>query len=101
VLHCPEPEATGYRVIVAPDVLEVHYEEPVDRALGDVHDKCTRNHQRKRLWTVVRDVEQHLSVNGPWQYELSEIYYTPEVTAAVQVLLTAETTQEEISQLAA
>jgi transposase len=74
---------------------------PIERALGDVHDKCTRNHQRKRLWTVVRDVEQHLSVNGPWQYELSEIYYTPEVTAAVQVLLTAETTQEEISQLAA
>jgi hypothetical protein len=74
---------------------------PIERAFGDVHDKCTRNHQRKRLWTVVRDVEQHLSVNGPWQYELSEIYYTPEVTAAVQVLLTAETTQEEISQLAA
>ncbi len=67
---------------MAPDALEVHYEEPVERAFGDVHEKCTRNHQRKRLWTLVRDVGQHLAVNGPWQYALSEIYYTPEVTAA-------------------
>ena len=74
---------------------------PIERAFGDVHDKCTRNHQRKRLWTLVRDVERHLSINGPWRYELSEIYYTPEVTAAVQDLLTAETAHEEISQLAA
>jgi transposase len=74
---------------------------PIERAFGDVHDKCTRNHKRKRLWTVVRDVAQHLSVNGPWQYVLSEIYYTPEVTAAVELLLTVEMAQEEISQLAA
>jgi transposase len=74
---------------------------PIERAFGDVHDKCTRNHQRKRLWTVVRDVAQHLAVNGPWQYELSEIYYTPEVTVAVQALATASTSQEECSQLAA
>lgn len=74
---------------------------PIERAFGDVHDKCTRNHKRKRLWTLVRDVEQHLSVNGPWQYVLSEIYYTPEVTAAVEGLLTAEMAQGEISQLAA
>jgi transposase len=74
---------------------------PIERAFGDVHDKCTRNHKRKRLWAVVRDVEQHLSVNGPWQYKLADIYYTPEVTAAVEVLLTAETALEEISQLAA
>lgn len=74
---------------------------PIERAFGDVHDKCTRNHQRKRLWTVVRDVAQHLAVNGPWQYELSEIYYTPEVTAAVQALTTARTSQHECSQLAA
>jgi hypothetical protein len=74
---------------------------PIERAFGDVHDKWTRNHKRKRLWTVVRDVEQHLSVNGPWQYVLSEIYYTSEVSAAVEVLLTAEIAQEEISHLAA
>ena len=70
-------------------------------AFGDGHDKCTRNHKRKRLWTVIRDVTQPLSVNGPWHYVLSAIYYTPEVTAAVEVLLTAEMAQEEISQLAA
>jgi transposase len=74
---------------------------PIERAFGDVHDKCTRNHTRKRRWHLVRDVEQHLQVNGPWAYALSELYYTPEVTAAVQGLVTAETTQEESSQLAA
>jgi transposase len=74
---------------------------PIERAFGDVHDKCTRNHKRKRLGTLLRDVDQHLSVNEPWHYKLSEIYYTPEVTAAVQDLLTAEIAQGEISQLAA
>lgn len=74
---------------------------PIERAFGDVHDKCTRNHKRKRLWTVVSDVAQHLAVNGPWQYELSEIYYTPEVTAAVQALAPVTTSQGECSQLAA
>ena len=74
---------------------------PIERAFGDVHDKCTRNHKRKRLWTLVSDVAQHLAVNGPWQYALSEIYYTPEVTAAVQALATAIISQEDCSQLAA
>lgn len=74
---------------------------PIERTFGDVHDKCTRNHTRKRMWHLVQDVEQHLQVNGPWPYTLSDIYYTAEVTAAVQVLRTAETAQEEISQLAA
>jgi transposase len=74
---------------------------PIERAFGDVHDKCTRNHQRQRIWTLVGDVEQHLVVNGPWPYRLSDIYYTPEVTAAVQALLAPEPTQEETSQLAA
>src|SRR5215470_14718773 len=74
---------------------------PIERAFGDVHDKCTRNHQRKRLWTLVRDVTQHLAVNGPWHYQLSKIYYTPEVTVAVQALAAATTSQRECSQLAA
>jgi transposase len=74
---------------------------PIERAFGDVHDKCTRNHKRKRLRTVVSDVAQHLVVNGPWQYELSAIYYTPEVTAAVQTLATVSTPPGEGSQLAA
>src|SRR5262252_10435709 len=74
---------------------------PIERAFGDVHDKCTRNHQRKRLWTLVRDVTRHLAVNGPWHYQLSKIYYTPEVTAAVQALAATSTSQRECSQLAA
>ncbi|NIP17446.1 MAG: IS630 family transposase [Xanthomonadales bacterium] len=65
---------------------------PIERAFGDVHDHCTRNHTRTRIGEVVKDVEQHFAVNGPWQYQLSEIYYTPEVTAAVEAL----TTQEEL-----
>lgn len=74
---------------------------PIERAFGDVHDKCTRNHTRKRMWHLVQDVQQHLAVNGPWPYVLSNLYYTPEVTAAVEVLRAAETAHEEISQLAA
>jgi hypothetical protein len=50
---------------------------------------------------LVQDVEQHLQVNGPWPYVLSELYYTPEVTAAVERLRAAESSHEEISQLAA
>ena len=74
---------------------------PIERAFGDVHDKCTRNHTRKRLGHLVQDVTQHLQVNGPWSYALSDLYYTPEVTAAVEALRAAESTHEEISQLAA
>ncbi len=57
---------------------------PTERAFGDVHDKCTRNHQRKRIEELVWDVEQHLATNGPWKYNLSQLYYTPAVTAAVE-----------------
>jgi transposase len=74
---------------------------PIERAFGDVHDKCTRNHTRKRMWHLVQDVKQHLQVNGPWPYALSEIYYTPEVTVVVQALRAAETSPEVLSQLAA
>jgi len=59
---------------------------PIERAFGDVHDKWTRNHTRKRMWHLVPDVKQHLQVNGPWRSALSDIYYTPEVTAAVEAL---------------
>lgn len=74
---------------------------PIERAFGDVHDKCTRNHTRKQLWHLVQDVKQHLRGNGPWRYALSDLYNTPEVTAAVQALRAVETAQEERSQLAA
>jgi transposase len=74
---------------------------PIERAFGDVHDKCTRNHTRKRIWHLVEDVKQHLRVNGPWRYALSEIYYTPEVTAVMEMLRAAQISPPEISQLAA
>jgi hypothetical protein len=74
---------------------------PIARAFGDVHDNCTRHPRRKHWGTLVTEVEQHLSLNGPWHYELSEIYSPPEETAALQDLLRAETAPQEISQLAA
>ncbi len=59
---------------------------PIERAFGDVHDKCTRHHKRTRIDDLVGDIKQHLKQNGPWQYRLSSIYYTPEVDAAVAEL---------------
>ena len=61
---------------------------PIERAFGDVHDKCTRNHKRKRLRDLVQDVERHVQDNGPWQYRLSQLYQAPEVTAAVERMAT-------------
>ena len=57
---------------------------PIERAFGDVHDKCTRNHKRKRLRDLVQDVAQHVHENGPWKYKRSQLYDAPEVTAAVE-----------------
>jgi transposase len=74
---------------------------PIERAFGDVHDNCTRNHTRKRMWDLGQDVKQHLRVNGPWRYALSEIYYTPEVTEAVEALQVADSSLAVLSQLAA
>jgi transposase len=74
---------------------------PIERAFGDVHDKCTRNHTRKRMWHLVQDVKQHLLGNGPWPYALSALYYTPEVTAAVEALQAVDPSLAAHSQLAA
>ena len=74
---------------------------PIERAFGDVHDKSTRNHTRKRMGHLVQEVQQHLRVNGPWRYALSEIYYTPEVTAAVEALHAKDNSLDATSQLAA
>jgi transposase len=61
---------------------------PIERLFGDTHDKVTRNHRRKQIWRLVEDVKRHLAENGPWCYRLSEVYFTPEVTAIVQRLKT-------------
>jgi transposase len=63
---------------------------PIERAFGDAHDKCTRNHKRKCITDLVSDVVWHLKGNGPWRYRLSEIYHAPEVDRAVAELLAAE-----------
>src|SRR5215210_928852 len=63
---------------------------PIERAFGDVHDKCTRNHKRTGIAELVADVIWHLKRNGPWRYRLSKIYYAPEVDAAMAELPGAE-----------
>jgi transposase len=63
---------------------------PIERAFGDVHDCCTRHHQRKRLPDLVADVEDHVHLNGPWQYKLSDLYYEPAVTAAFEKSIVQE-----------
>jgi transposase len=100
--------AAGMKGLAVPPRCELLYlppswpqANPIERAFGAVHDQCTRNHTRKRIWPLVQAVKQPLQVNGPWRYALSEIYYTPEVTAAVQALRAAETSPEALSQLAA
>lgn len=63
---------------------------PIERAYGDVHDCCTRNHRRKRLPELVADVEDHVHLNGPWRYKLSDLYYEPAVTLAVEHIAAEE-----------
>ena len=65
-------------------------ENPIERSFGGLHDGCTRNHQRKRLPNLVTDVEEHLHLNGPWKYQLSELSYEPVVTAAVEKIAAEE-----------
>jgi transposase len=57
---------------------------PIERAVGAVHDLCTRPHTRKRLPDLVADVEAPLHVHGPCTYQLSELSYEPAITAAVE-----------------
>ena len=63
---------------------------PIERAFGDVHDKCTRNHKRTQIGDLVNDVKWHLKRNGPWRYKLSSIYYESEVDAALAELNNAQ-----------
>jgi transposase len=66
---------------------------PIERVFGDAHDLCTRNHTRKHLPDLVADVEAHFRLNGPWKYQLSELYYEPAVTAAVEQIARDEHTK--------
>jgi hypothetical protein len=63
---------------------------PLARAVGDMHDPCTRHHTRKRLRDGVSAVERHLRQNGPWLDTRSQLYDAPEVTAAVERIAAAE-----------
>jgi hypothetical protein len=60
---------------------------PIERAVGEVHDLGPRNHTRKRWRDLGADVEEHRHVNGPWKSKLSELYSEPAVTAAVEKMV--------------
>jgi transposase len=66
---------------------------PIERVFSDVHDKCTRNHKRKRLCDLIKDVERHVQANGPWRYKLSQVYYEPEITEAVETMVAEATSK--------
>ena len=63
---------------------------PIERLFGDVHDKVTRNHKRKRLRDLVADVARYLDHHGPWLYQLSTIYREPTVTTMLKRLRTTQ-----------
>ena len=63
---------------------------PIERVFGDLHDTRTRHHRRTRVPDLVADVEQHLHVNGPWQYTLSPLDDEPAVTTAVENMVAEE-----------
>jgi putative transposase len=63
---------------------------PIERADGDVHDCCTRNHQRKRRPDLVADVKAHLPLNGPRKDKLSDLYDEPAGTAAMEKIAAEE-----------
>ena len=63
---------------------------PIERASGDGHDGCTRNHQRKRRPDLVADVQDPLPRNGPWTYQRSDLYAEPAVTAAMENIAAEE-----------
>jgi putative transposase len=65
---------------------------PIDRACGDVHDGCTRNHQRTRVPELIAEVNDHLQVNSPWPYQRSDLYSEPAITAAVENIAAEEQT---------
>ena len=64
---------------------------PLERAFGDGHARCTRNPTRQRLQDLVADVGAPLEVHGPWRYNLADLYNDPAVTAAVARMIMENT----------
>jgi hypothetical protein len=54
VLHCRESLATACRVVVTPDVLEVHYEEPVEKLWRWVRQDILKMHRWVEDWPQVK-----------------------------------------------
>jgi hypothetical protein len=63
---------------------------PIERALGNVPDGCTRKHRRTRVSALVAEVKAHLHGNSPWPYKRSQRYSEPAITAAVAKIAAEE-----------
>jgi hypothetical protein len=63
---------------------------PMARAVGDVHDGCTRTPQRKRFPALVAEVEDQGPLNGPGKDQRSALDHEPAVTAAVEKMAQEE-----------
>ncbi len=74
---------------------------PIERAFGDVHDKCTRNHTRKRMWHLVQDVHQPSA--GQWTMALCPLRALLHTRGDGygRALQTADSSLPVLSQLAA
>jgi transposase len=59
---------------------------PIERIFWDVHEQCTRNHARKRIENLVKDVEQYLPKSAGWNGYLPSIYFEPKVTEMVNLI---------------
>jgi hypothetical protein len=67
--------------------------KPLERLCGVIPDPGGRNHTRKRFSTLIKDIERSMQEHGPWQYQLSQIYYEPAITAAVESMAAEATSQ--------
>jgi hypothetical protein len=63
-----------------------------DQVLAHAAQVCEAP-QRTRLPDLVAEVEDHLHLNGPWKYTLSDLYDEPVVTGAVEKIAAREQAQ--------
>jgi hypothetical protein len=85
VLHCPEAGATGCRVVVAPDMLEVHYEEPVERFWRVLRRRATHN----RLFVTMTELRTALRASFCYfhtmRYKLLSLLHSPHKKKAAKL----------------
>jgi len=59
---------------------------PIERIFWDLHERCTRNHTRKRIELLVEDIERYFPESMGWNGYLPSIYFEPQVTDMVNMI---------------